>query len=58
MTTAEEALRQIIDVVLHTSKVGIEEVRDHENAMLAAIHLIPIPIPIPLLLLILAPKPI
>jgi hypothetical protein len=54
MTTAQEALREIIDVVLHTSEVGIEEIRDHENAMLAPIHLILIP----RLLLVLAPTPI
>ena len=44
VTTAEETLREIIDVVLHTSEIGIEEIRDHENSMLASrrimVHLI------------------
>lgn len=33
MATLQETLREVIDVILHSAKIGVEEIGDHENAM-------------------------
>ena len=33
-----EALGQVVNVVLHATKIGIEEIGDHEDAVRAGLH--------------------
>ncbi len=33
MATLKEALRQVVDVILHSTKIRVEKIRHHEHAM-------------------------